>query len=100
MPGWFHPGRNWTSVVWCGWRELNPHGLAACRLSVIKQVTPVYASSANRIASTLPGPFLESVFFFGRDLMMLIAARIELCLQMRRMYFSIISTLVRQFLAI
>jgi hypothetical protein len=38
-----------------------------------KQATLVYASSAKRMASTRPGPFLGSVLFFGRGLMMLIA---------------------------
>ena len=31
-PGWFHPGPL-RKRVWCGRRELNPHGLAACGFS-------------------------------------------------------------------
>ena len=31
-PGWFHPGPL-GKRVWCGRRELNPHGLAACGFS-------------------------------------------------------------------
>jgi hypothetical protein len=38
-----------------------------------KQAVLVYASSAKRTASTRPGPFLGTVFFFDRGLMMLIA---------------------------
>jgi hypothetical protein len=43
-------------------------------LTVIrKQAGLVYASSAKRTASTRPGPFLGTVFFLDRGLMMLIA---------------------------
>ena len=38
-----------------------------------KQASLVYVSSAKRMASTRPGPFLGAVFFFDRGLMMLIA---------------------------
>ncbi len=38
-----------------------------------KQAVLVYASSAKRTASIRPGPFLGTVFFFDRGLMMLIA---------------------------
>ena len=40
---------------------------------ITKQAVLVYASSAKRTASTRPGPFLGTVFFFDRGLMMLIA---------------------------
>src|SRR6185437_11088079 len=56
MPGWFHPVSVDSSVSVLG-----------------KQAALVYASSAKRMASTRPGPFLGTVFFFGRGLMMLIA---------------------------
>lgn len=38
-----------------------------------KQDAQVYASSAKRTASTRPGLFFGTVFFFDRGLMMLIA---------------------------
>jgi len=38
-----------------------------------KQAALVYASSAKRTASTRPGPFLGTVFFLDRGLMMLMA---------------------------
>ena len=41
---------------------------------IIKQAATAYASSAKRMASTRPGLFFEVVLFFGRRLMMLIAA--------------------------
>jgi len=69
MPGWFHPGFRNSSVV----RAEGIEPSRPCGPPVIKQVALVYASLAKRTASTLPGPFLETVFFFGRALMMLIA---------------------------
>ena len=56
-PGWFHPG------------PLDSRAFTVTR----KQAAQVYASSAKRIASTRPGTFLGTVFFFNRGLMMLIA---------------------------
>src|ERR1700727_1763497 len=53
-PGWFHP-RPLGKRVWCGRRELNPHGLAACGFS--------YHFGFHRPASggvvgwTIPSPF-------------------------------------------
>jgi hypothetical protein len=41
--------------------------------TIIKHGANVYASSARGIASTRPGPFFEIIFFFVRELMMLIA---------------------------
>ena len=53
MPGWFHPGP--LRKGWCGRRELNPHGLAACGFS--------YHFGFHRPANggfvvwTIPSPF-------------------------------------------
>ena len=56
MPGWFHPG-----------------SLDCCIDGDKEAAVLAYASSAKRTASTRPGPFLGTVFFFERGLMMLIA---------------------------
>ncbi len=48
--------------------------LAHGKLCHEKNAVLVYASSTKRTASTRPGPFLGTVFFFGRGRMMLIAA--------------------------
>jgi len=52
-----------------------PSWLEPCGVRIVrhKQVVPIYASLAKETASTLPGPFLETAFFFGRGLMTLIA---------------------------
>ena len=54
-PGWFHPGPL-RKRIWCGRRELNPHGLAACGFS--------YHFGFRRpaiggfVVWTIPSPFL------------------------------------------
>lgn len=55
VPGWFHPGSPDSCFVGD------------------QKAALVYASSAKRTASTRAGPFLGTVFFFDRGLMMLIA---------------------------
>ena len=49
------------------------HWVAECLRAVRNRAVLVYASSAKRMVSTRPGPFLGTVFFFDRGLMMLIA---------------------------
>ena len=48
------------------------HGIAVSMM-IRNPAMSVYASSAKRTASTRPGPFLGTVFFFDRGLMMLMA---------------------------
>jgi hypothetical protein len=73
-----------TGGVWPGsgpeWGRFRPKTcqdgsiLAHWIFTVIrKQAVLVYASSAKRTASTRAGPFLGTVFFFDRGLMMLMA---------------------------
>jgi len=42
--------------------------------AIMMQAATIYISAAKGLTSTRPGPFLEVVLFFGRGLMMLIAA--------------------------
>jgi hypothetical protein len=46
-----------------------------------------YVSFAKLMTSTRPGIFLEAVVFFGRGLMILVAAASNLCLQIGRVIF-------------
>jgi hypothetical protein len=54
LPGWFHPGPL-RLRLWCGRRELNPHGLAACGFSCHFGFRR--PASGGFVVWTIPSPF-------------------------------------------
>jgi hypothetical protein len=71
---WPGAGLEWGRFRPKNHARMVPSWLTECSVSVArKQAALVYASSAKRIASTRAGPFLGTVFFFDRGLMMLMA---------------------------
>jgi hypothetical protein len=71
---WPGAGPEWAGS---GPKTCQDGSILAHRIAVFtftrNQAMWVYASSAKRTASTRPGPFLGTVFFFDRGLMMLMA---------------------------